>query len=122
MINYYDLIMGNKDYCFLTIFNKCWKEEIVSQSLPYNNAIQIEAGNRLRPLFMAWGYYANCDYENNSYIANYAISIELLHKSSILLDDLIDGDVARHGRETFHIQYSKSDALLYAIYLLNRSI
>lgn len=122
MFNYYNLIMGTDDTCFLTIFNKLWKKEIESQNLPYANAAQIETGNRLRPLLMAWGYYANCSYENNSYIADYAISIELLHKASILLDDLIDGDIARHERETFHIQYSASEALLYALYILNRSI
>lgn len=122
MNNYYNLIMGEDDSCFLTIFNRLWKKEIASQNLPYTHAIQIETGNRLRPLLMAWGYYANCSYENNLYIADYAISIELLHKASILLDDLIDGDIARHERETFHIQYSESEALLYALYILNRSI
>lgn len=122
MIDYYNLIMGTDDSCFLTTFNKLWRKEIESQNLPYTNAIQIETGNRLRPLLMAWGYYANCSHETNSYIADYAISIELLHKASILLDDLIDGDIARHERETFHIQYSKSEALLYALYILNRSI
>lgn len=122
MLNYYNLIMGTDDDCFLATFNKLWKQEIKSQNLPYTNAIQIETGNRLRPLLMAWGYYANCCYENNPYIAGYALSIELLHKASILLDDLIDSDVARHERETFHIQYSDSEALLYALYILNRSI
>ena len=114
--------MGTEDSCFITMFNKYWKNEIASQNLPYTNAIQIETGNRLRPLLVAWGYYANCSHENNSYIADYAISIELLHKASILLDDLIDEDIARHEQKTFHIQYSKSEALLYALYMLNRSI
>lgn len=122
MLDYYNLIMGTADSCFTTIFNKYWIKEIESQNLPYTNAIQIENGNRLRPILMAWGYYANCSRENNSYIADYAISIELLHKASIFLDDLIDGDVARHGQKTFHVQYSKPEALLYAIYMLNRSI
>lgn len=122
MLNYYNLIMGSDNSCFLPIFDKLWKNEIKSHHLPYIDAIQIETGNRLRPLLMAWGYYANCSCENNLYIADYAISIELLHKASILLDDLIDGDVARHEKETFHIQYSESEALLYALYILNRSI
>lgn len=114
--------MGSEPDCFLPTFIKLWKKEITSQNLPYNQALQIKTGNRLRPILMAWGYYANCSSENNLYIADYAISIELLHKSSILLDDLIDADVARHEKDTFHIQYSESDALLYAIYMLNRSI
>ena len=122
MLDYYNLSMGTDDFCFLTMFNQLWKREIKSQDLPYTNAIQIETGNRLRPILMAWGYYANCDHENNAYIADYAISIELLHKASILIDDLIDGDIARHELKTFHMQYSESEALLYALYILNRSI
>lgn len=122
MLDYYNLIMGTNESCFVTTFNKLWKKEIESQNLSYTNAIQMENGNRLRPILMAWGYYANYSHENNSYIADYAISIELLHKASILLDDLIDEDIARHERKTFHIQYSKSEALLYALYILNRSI
>lgn len=55
MFDYHNLIMGSDDSCFLTIFNNLWKKEIDSQNLPYTNAIQIEAGNRLRPLLMAWG-------------------------------------------------------------------
>ena len=122
MPDYYNLIMGRNDSSFVTTFNKLLKKELESQNLPYTNAIQIENGNRLRPILMAWGYYTNYSNEKNAYIADYAISIELLHKASILLDDLIDEDIARHERKTFHIQYSKSEALLYAIYILNRSI
>ena len=122
MPDYYNLIMGRNDSSFVTTFNKLLKKELESQNLPYTNAIQIENGNRLRPILMAWGYYTNYSNEKNAYIADYAISIELLHKASILLDDLIDEDIARHERKTFHILYSKSEALLYAIYILNRSI
>lgn len=122
MYNYYDLIMGSDPSSFLSIFNNLWKNEIKSQNLPYTHSFQITNGNRLRPILLAWGYYANCSSENNTYIAEYAVSIELLHKSSILLDDLIDDDVARHEKETFHVQFSESEALLYALYILNRSI
>lgn len=121
-MNYYQTIMGTDSYCFLSQFNKLWNDEINVQNLPYIHASQINTGNRLRPLLMAWGYYANYKSENNKYIAQYAISIELIHKSTILFDDLIDGDVARHGLETFHVQYSASEALLYATYILNRGI
>lgn len=121
-INYYETIMGSKTSCFLPTFNRLWNDEISKQNLPYINALQINTGNRLRPLLMAWGYYANCSYENNTHIADYAISIELIHKSTILFDDLIDEDIARHGLKTFHIQYSEAEALLYATYILNRGL
>lgn len=122
VINYYEIIMGSENSCFLPTFNRLWNNEIHTQKLPYANALQINTGNRLRPLLMAWGYYVNCATENNVHIANYAISIELIHKSTILFDDLIDDDVARHGVETFHIQYSEAEALLYATYILNRGL
>lgn len=121
-LNYYETIMGNASFCFLPTFNRLWNEEISTQNFPYTNALQINNGNRLRPLLMAWGYYANCSFENNIHIANYSISIELIHKSTILFDDLIDEDIARHGLETFHIQYSEAEALLYATYILNRGL
>lgn len=122
MADYYNLIMGNDTSSFIPTFNKLWKNEILSQNLPYTHALQIETGTRLRPLLMAWGYYANCITLNNNYIADCALSIELLHKSTILLDDLIDDDIARHEKATFHVQYSKSEALLYAFFMLNRGI
>ena len=122
MLNYYDLIMGSSNSSFLSVFNNVWKTEIASHNLPYTHALQIENGSRLRPLLFAWGYYANQIPKNNFFVANYALSIELLHKSSILLDDLIDDDIARHEKNTFHVEFSKSEALLYALYLLNRSV
>lgn len=102
MLNYYDLIMGSSNSSFLSVFNNVWKTEIASHNLPYTHALQIENGSRLRPLLFAWGYYANQIPKNNFFVANYALSIELLHKSSILLDDLIDDDIARHEKNTGH--------------------
>ena len=122
MYSYYHLIMGSDPSSFLSVFNNLWKNEIKFQNLPYAHSFQITNGNRLRPILLAWGYYANGLPENNTYIAEYAVSIELLHKASILLDDLIDDDVARHEKQTFHVQFSESETLLYALYILNRSI
>lgn len=122
MIDYYGTIMGDDLTCFLPIFNDMWKKEIASHNLPYEHSFQITTGNRLRPLLMAWGYYANCLDVDNKTIADYALPIELIHKASILLDDLIDNDKARHELKTFHVQFSNSEALLYALFMLNRGI
>lgn len=45
MLDYYNLIMGTNESCFVTTFNKLWKKEIESQNLSYTNAIQMENGN-----------------------------------------------------------------------------
>lgn len=122
MVNYYEEIMGDKITNFLSMFDSKWKEELSSQKMPYFHAAQIMAGNRLRPIILAWGYYANTTNIEHVYILDYAVCIELIHKASILLDDLIDNDNARHSLKTFHVEYSKTEAILYAIYLINRSI
>ena len=122
MGKYYDEIMADKQTSFLQVFNQKWKEEMISHKMKYHQAAQIVEGNRLRPIIMAWGYYSNASNFMHKYIADFAVCIELIHKASILLDDLIDEDSARHGRKTFHIEYSKTEAILYAIFLLNRSV
>lgn len=122
MGKYYTEIMGNDGTNFLSEFNCKWREEILSHKMPYCNAAQIMGGNRLRPIFLAWGYYSNALEVNHKYIADFAVCIELIHKASILLDDFIDNDNARHGSKTFHVEYSNAEAVLYAIFLINRSI
>lgn len=122
MVNYFEEIMGNKSTNFLSMFNSKWIEELSSQKMPYFHASQIMAGNRLRPIILAWGYYANMAIIKHEYILDYALCVELIHKASILLDDLIDDDNARHGLKTFHVEYSKTETILYSIYLINRSI
>lgn len=122
MGKYYAEIMGANQTNFISTFNRKWVQELASHKMPYCNASQIREGNRLRPIILAWGYYINTSNINHDYIADYAVCIELIHKASILLDDLIDNDNARHGLSTFHIEYSKEEAILYAIFLINRSI
>lgn len=122
MGKYFTEIMGNTQTNFLSVFNCKWHEELSSHKMPYCKAAQIMEGNRLRPIILAWGYYTNTLNIDHEYIVDFAICIELIHKASILLDDLIDNDNARHGSKTFHVEYSKAEAILYAIFLLNRSI
>ena len=121
-MDYYRTIMGEQEDSFVAEFNQLWKKEIKSHETNYAQAEQLMVGNRLRPIIMAWGYYANTPIPDNRKITQYAICAELIHKASILLDDWIDDDIARHGRKSFHVEYSKEEAVLYAIYLINRSL
>ena len=121
-MDYYSTVMGAGENCFISAFNKLWADELASHGTRYEKATQLLVGNRLRPILMAWGYYANAAKPNNRMIADYAVCIELIHKASILLDDWIDKDIARHGKRTFHIEYSSEEAVLYGIYLINRSL
>ncbi len=47
-----------------------------------------------------------------------AIGVELLHTESIIHDDIIDEDLVRRDRETFHARYGINPSILSADYVL----
>jgi geranylgeranyl pyrophosphate synthase len=57
-------------------------------------------------------------------ICYYLISVELLHNTSLILDDLpsMDNDIYRRGQKTIHNQYGRSNAHILASYFLEQSL
>lgn len=107
---------------FLSEFELNWHEAIDTYGI---KQIQLEIGSRLRPLMVLWGYLATCDNfhsVNVSFISNIAVSIELLHKASILLDDWIDEDAFRHGEKAFHTEYDPSCTVILSLHMVCDSI
>ena len=105
---------------FLNSFDIIWTDTISSMGL---DGAQLKVGNRLRPQICLWGYLATVNsYDvathDYSHIANIAVSIELVHKASLLIDDWIDGDSERHGNPSFHIEYSPQQAVLCALNMI----
>lgn len=106
--------------CFLEKFDYHWSE--VLKELGDQQA-QLIAGNRLRPQICLWGYLAavqpdELDSHDFERIANVAVSIEMIHKASLLLDDWIDDDNERHGRPAFHAEHSPQYAVLFALNMI----
>jgi len=123
--SYHDLVLGSSPSSFMTLFQAQWREHINSFPARYQTGKQIVHGSRLRPLLVAWGYLlADADFadDRRADIARLAVYVELLHKATILIDDLIDEDSARNGEESFHVQFSDSETILFAIYLLGDSL
>lgn len=109
---------------FLDEFEYIWNETL--QKLKYNQN-QLVIGNRLRPQICLWGYlslYPNIEVTNISLsnIASVSVSIEMIHKASLLLDDWIDCDSERHGKPTFHKEYSPQETVLVALNLISFSM
>lgn len=82
--------------------------------------VQLTSGSRLRPQLTLMGYLATLNpecwkTENLSLAAQVAVSIELIHKASLLLDDWIDGDNQRHGLPAFHTETTPERAVLLAV-------
>lgn len=109
---------------FINAFNKHWSE--LMDELFFQQE-QFISGNRLRPYILFVGYLASkssfqledSEYEKTSKLS---LCIELIHKSSLILDDLIDGDPARHGKVTFHMEYGLENTMMFAINLLSISV
>ena len=107
---------------FLTEFDKAWIETLSSLNC---NQKQLILGSRLRPQIALWGYLANredLNIESYETIAQTAVSVELIHKASLLIDDWIDGDFARHGAKAFHIAYSPEYAVVVAIHMVSKAM
>ncbi|MCC7571926.1 MAG: polyprenyl synthetase family protein [Candidatus Methanofastidiosum sp.] len=62
-------------------------------------------GKRLRPIMCIMAYCGYSDY--NPKILRTSIAFELLHSSSLILDDAMDEDVVRHGEKTFNAIYAE---------------
>ncbi|GFI38035.1 heptaprenyl diphosphate synthase component 2 [Lachnospiraceae bacterium] len=56
------------------------------------------------------------------YIASVAVSLEAIHKASVIIDDVIDGDSKRRGVDCFHVEFSEKEATFFAVCLLSGAI
>lgn len=124
MGQYYDLIMGQGENSFTSCFNACWSKQLDQMAKPYADALQLRIGNQLRPKLTCWGASFNSrkadeiDLKRTAEIASY---VEMLHKASIIIDDMIDFDDARHGKKAFHAEFGRDKAIIFALALLGKS-
>jgi octaprenyl-diphosphate synthase len=75
-------------------------------------AYAVSGGKRVRPIVLLLAAESlGC---TDDKLLDAAVAVELLHTQSIIHDDMIDEDVSRRGRMTFHIKYGYSASLLTA--------
>lgn len=107
---------------FLELFEKEWSKLFANS---HYELCQINTGNRLRPQIALMGYLANEEEYSPAklnFIVNVGISIELIHKSSLLIDDLIDNDQLRHNKPTFHNINGRDKTILFSLNLMSKAI
>lgn len=115
---------ANGEEIFIEHYEKKWIE--ISSDIYYQTEL-LSYGHKFRPRLVYWGYCAGksaATLNANDYdaIAQVAVCIELVHKASILLDDYIDGDTARHGMDAFHITYGPERTMIFSLNILCRSL
>lgn len=109
---------------FLEMFEIEWRNLI--SNYDFEKLCQLNNGNRLRPMLVFWGYLLNknndelfdISEEELQFIMNPCIMVESIHKMSLLVDDWIDGDIARHGDTTFHVLYGADTTVLLAMNIM----
>ena len=78
-------------------------------------------GKMLRPalVFMGADY---CGHKEMGQFVDLAMSMELLHISSLIYDDIIDRDLKRRGVDAVHVKYGNEKAMLAGNALIAKSI
>ena len=70
-----------------------------------------EGGKRLRPAFCCWGYLAAAGgTEVPAAVLRAAASLDLLHVSALVHDDVMDGSDTRRGVPAAHVQLTRKHA------------
>lgn len=121
---YYNKIMGNSEQSCKYLFHNKWISFLDDISLPYSNGVQLRIGNHLRPLLVYWGNALGTEKEEtilNEDVTELAICVEILHKVSIIIDDLIDHDIKRHNKTAFHIQYTPEETIIFAVFMMGKA-
>lgn len=108
---------------FIQSYEKNW--EVLLADIYYQTEL-LNYGHKLRPRLVYWGFRAGeenqlTDRDFNA-VSRVAICIELVHKTSELLDDFIDGDTARHGMESFHITHGPERTMIFSLNILCRAL
>ena len=99
------------------IISELINENIKSESLKEIINYALYGGKRLRSILaVIIGKAIN----NKINLDKLAISIELFHNSSLIIDDLpcMDNDLVRRGRPTLHAKYGQTKSQLIVSYLL----
>lgn len=113
--------LNSEEKDFLIEVDNRVRTSLLELPVKYHEILQIVNGSRFRPLLTYYGYKLFSDNLNEK-VYKSATAIELIHKASIIIDDIIDQDDKRHNLLAVHKQYSIDEALIITIFLLGKCI
>ena len=106
---------------FETEFCKNWSTFIKQCDPTMSRAKQLNIGNHTRPFLVYLGCATYFDFDDSNMIkeaAQIAVSIEAIHKASVIIDDIIDGDSLRRGEKCMHYEFGEYETVFFAVCML----
>jgi len=122
---YLDNIIGKHKESYVNVFEEVWGNHIQTFPKKYRSGEQLLIGSRFRPVLVCWGYVLSGREINDTKkveISHLALYLELIHKATLLIDDVLDDDAYRRGKPSFHTQYSENEAILFGLYLFGDAL
>lgn len=113
--------MTKDEQAFILEVDSEIKQVLLELPSKYRDTTQIIHGDRFRPLLVYYGYSLYSK-NLNKQVVSVAVAIELIHKASIIIDDIIDSDNKRHERDTVHVQFTTNEAMIIAVFLLGKAM
>jgi len=104
---------------------KSIESNIMDSKLKELTNYSLEGGKRVRPIIMLSCFkhaVHNPHPKQTDAIINSMISLEYMHCSSLIFDDIMDDDNYRRGKKTLHYKYNIPIAQLVAINLLTMGL
>ena len=98
---------------------------IKNQTIREMSLYGADGGKRVRALIISKiskvpvTFDSKYDLTKQDMLRNAMLFIEYLHASSLIMDDIMDGDTSRRGRQCTHIKYGSTMAQITSIYLLS---
>lgn len=102
-------------------FSLQWSRFIQKCDKEMSAAKQLNIGNHTRPFLVYLGATVNSDFYNTNLIketAQLAVSIEAVHKASVIIDDIIDGDSLRRGEKCMHSEFGEYETVFFGVCML----
>ncbi|MCF7832262.1 MAG: polyprenyl synthetase family protein [Candidatus Marinimicrobia bacterium] len=100
---------------YIPLFDKGYKR-CVHNTVPaslYDPVYYIleHSGKQIRPAFLSAIAYSfgNISFEDSFPAAS---CLEMIHNFTLVHDDIMDGDIMRHGKETVHVKWNENQAIL----------
>lgn len=117
----YLLKLKNIQEQFERSFSIQWTNFIQKCDKKMSIAKQLNIGNHTRPFLVYLGASINCNLDNTAIIeeiARLAVSIEAIHKASVIIDDIIDGDSLRRGEKCMHNEFGEYETFFFSVCML----